>query len=240
MYEWLKSIVFPLLRISDTQPHPPAGYDPHESMQVMRATPNYLRYRLLYWKAYAFVWGASILALATVLLVVGKVWLWLVVPIIIVGTIKAAILYVTTRMDYEMRWYILTDRSLLIREGVWNIRETTLTFANAQNVHVIQGPLQRYFGFANVQVDTAGGGSGKAEQGVQSHRAVLRGIDNAGEVRDQILQLLRSQKSSGLGDPDDGRDRGHGGQVKSLGLNPVILQEVWEEARLLHARLRER
>jgi hypothetical protein len=92
-------------------------------------------------------------------------------------------------------------RDKWLRQGVWTIRELTLTFANVQNVHVLQGPVERIFGFSNVMLETAGGGSGQNEQRlVDPHRAVLRGIENPAEVRDLILNLLRRYKTAGLGD----------------------------------------
>ena len=39
------------------------------------------------------------------------------------------------------------------------MHETTISFENVQNVEVRQGPLQRYFGIADVVVQTAGGGA---------------------------------------------------------------------------------
>lgn len=203
-YAWLKDLVLPLLKITDAEPHPPAGHDPHDFMQIMRASPRYLSYRLFFWKVYALLWVVGVVGATTTVTVI-KPWLGLIaIPLALLALWKTAILYVTTRMDYEMRWYIITDRSLLIREGVWGTREITLTFANAQNVHVKQGPVQRYFDIWDIEIDTAGGGGKKKEeQGAQRHRAVLRGLEDPGPVRDQILELLRTHRSAGLGDPDD-------------------------------------
>ena len=33
MYEKLKSLIVQILKVEATQPHPPAGYDPHESIR---------------------------------------------------------------------------------------------------------------------------------------------------------------------------------------------------------------
>jgi hypothetical protein len=117
------------------------------------------------------------------------------------------------RLDYEMRWYIVTDRSLRIREGILGVREMTLTFANVQNIAVHQGPLQRLLGIADVVVRTAGGGGGASEShggsggtvGSSMHVGKLRAVDNAEMVRDLILERLRRFRDSGLGDPDDHR-----------------------------------
>jgi Predicted membrane protein len=67
--------------------------------------------------------------------------------------------YALLRIDWELRWYMTTDRSLRIREGTWRVREKTLTLTNVQNVTVHENPVQRLLGIANVRVRTAGGGT---------------------------------------------------------------------------------
>jgi hypothetical protein len=115
------------------------------------------------------------------------------------------------RLDYEMRWYIVTDRSLRIREGIFGVREMTLTFANVQNITIDQGPLQRLLGIADVVVRTAGGGGGASPHergrtiGSQLHVGTLRAVDDAKGVRDLVLDRLRHLRDAGLGDPDDRR-----------------------------------
>jgi uncharacterized membrane protein YdbT with pleckstrin-like domain len=116
--------------------------------------------------------------------------------------------YMLVRVDYEMRWYIVTDRSLRIRTGVWSVRESTLTFANIQQISVGQGPLQRLLGIYDLEVTTAGGGSGgghhgHAGQGQSMHQGFFHGIDNAPEIRTMMLERLRHLRDTGLGDPDE-------------------------------------
>lgn len=237
MYESVKRIIFPLLRLDAAGPHPPAGHEPHEQVQVLRAAPSYLRYRLFLWFLYAATWGTAVTIASIALLLTSPLGLLIVIPLLVVAAIKAAILYVVTRLDYEMRWYVLTDRSLLIRQGVWIVREITLTFANAQNVRVTQGPLQRIFGFSNVEVDTAGGGSRRHEdqKGLEfdPHRPVLRGLEKPGEVRTLIVELIRRGRSAGLGDPDEAPERAGDGGVR-------LLEDILAEAKLLRSALGER
>jgi hypothetical protein len=54
--------------------------------------------------------------------------------------------YLIARLDFELRWYMVTDRSLRIRSGIWSIQELTTTFANVQEVRVESGPLQKILG----------------------------------------------------------------------------------------------
>jgi membrane protein YdbS with pleckstrin-like domain len=115
------------------------------------------------------------------------------------------------RLDYLMRFYIVTDRSLRIRDGIRHVREMTMTYANIQEITIRQGPLQRLLGFADLRVRSAGGGalpevgSGEEEtEGKRSmHLAYFRGVDNAEEIRGVIRSHLSKLRDGGLGDPDD-------------------------------------
>lgn len=115
--------------------------------------------------------------------------------------------FAAVRLDYDYRWYLVTDRSLRIRTGIWKLQEITMSFANLQQVEMSQGPLQRLLGIADVRVTSAGGGGGKTEGSGKDHEsmheAVFHGVDNAGELRDLILDRLRRYREAGLGDPDD-------------------------------------
>ena len=241
MYEILKSVLLPLLKVPSGPPAPPPGHADGEFLKTFRASPAYLNYRLFYWSLYAVVWGLGVMVAAVFLLLAMGGWgVPLVILVVAFGVVKAGVLYVTTRLDYEMRWYILTERSLRLREGVWTIRELTLTFANVQNVHVLQGPVERIFGFSNIMLETAGGGAGQKEQRlVDPHRAVLKGIENPTEVRELILNLLRHYKTAGLGDHEDvlvGRDARDGGSGTA---SIELFSEIRDAARSLRQTLAE-
>jgi uncharacterized membrane protein YdbT with pleckstrin-like domain len=108
-------------------------------------------------------------------------------------------------LNFEKRWYLVTDRSLRVREGVTTVREMTVNFANIQNISISQGPVQRALRIADLRVDTAGGGGAvRGKQVTENlHTAWFRGIDNANEVRELIQQRLRQLKDSGLGDHEE-------------------------------------
>ena len=118
--------------------------------------------------------------------------------------------YLLVWFDYELRWYMVTDRSLRIRYGVWKVNESTMSFANLQQVEVQQGPLQRLLGLADVHVQSAGGGSGhdphRGHTEDSLHTGIFHSVDNATEIRDLILERLRHFRQAGLGDPDDHPD----------------------------------
>ena len=132
--------------------------------------------------------------------------------------------YFKQRLDYEMRWYIVTDRSLRIRDGIWSVEELTMTFANIQQIRVAAGPLQYLFRLADVEVSTAGGGSG-GPHSAKAHIAYFFGVDNAEEIRDLIVERLRLYRDSGLGDPD-GRRHPHTDDEKAGQAALAVLAET--------------
>ncbi len=122
--------------------------------------------------------------------------------------IQLPVTYAIRRLDWELRWYMVTDRSLRIRHGVWKISESTMSFANIQQVIVTQGPLQRALGLSDVRVQSAGGGDHANPHrqdgaGEDMHSGLFHGVTNGAEIRDLILARLRHFRESGLGDPDE-------------------------------------
>jgi uncharacterized membrane protein YdbT with pleckstrin-like domain len=156
--------------------------------------------------------------------------------------VQLPVTYVIARLDYELRWYMVTDRSLRIRYGVWKVAESTMSFANIQQVVVSQGPIQRLLGLADVKVQSAGGGSGHEHQKGQEddmHLGLFHSVNNAPEIRDLILERLRHFRESGLGDPDE-KSVPHA-SVPATGQTTTDLlaaaRELAAEARALRASL---
>lgn len=153
--------------------------------------------------------------------------------------------YFMARLEYEQHWYIVTDRSLRIRTGVLSLSESTMSFANLQQVEVKQGPIQNALGLADVRVQSAGGGSSHEEAGHDSlHTGVFHNVENAEEIRDLILTRLRAFRETGLGDPGESRQRAGEARsaprgVAAAALAPALeaARELLEEARALRAAL---
>lgn len=125
--------------------------------------------------------------------------------------VQFMVTYSLVRLEFEQHWYIVTDRSLRIRTGILRLQESTMSFANIQQVEIRQGPIQRLLGLADVCVRSAGGGGdmthdsqGHGQEG-SLHLGVFHGVDNAVEIRDLILERLRAFREAGLGDPEDKR-----------------------------------
>ena len=178
---------------------------------------------------------------------IAEEWPWWLFPIltvlewvgVLLYLIQIPITYAMARLDYELRWYIVTDRSLRIRAGLASMLESTMSFANVQQVVVSQGPLQRLLGISDLRVQSAGGGGDQHEKGGGDslHTGVFHGVDNANEIRDLILDRLRAFREAGLGDPEDARAVVHHAPA---GLTPAqsnvtlaAAQEVLQEARAL-------
>ena len=147
--------------------------------------------------------------------------------------------YMVRRLDYELRWYIVTDRSLRIRTGIIRLQESTMSFANLQQVEVKQGPLQRLLGLADVHVQSAGGAGGEDSHHGRSreslHTGIFHSVDNATDIRDLILERLRHFRQAGLGDPDDHHDRPAAPTLVSPADTLAAAHELLAEARALRA-----
>lgn len=214
MYSAFRNACERILRIP-RDPEPPPGDE--ASTRTFRAAPNYYKYLLAIWGVRAcgsifipcLVLAPTLIGLAISNKRVGHVAFVfvLVIGILILGFLLVLNLFglAVLKLEYEKRWYLVTDRSLRIREGVVFVREMTVNFANIQNISISQGPIQRLLKIADLRVDTAGGGGGSPanQAGQNLHTAWFRGIDNANDVRQLIQVRLQHLKDSGLGDPEE-------------------------------------
>lgn len=252
MFDRLRTTLLRWLRVP---PEPQAPFGDPASVQVFRAGRNYYRLKLLGW---IFSQAGAVVGLVAWLGFVfgmrGEVrkfagdWaelLWVVEGISVVAFIlQIPVTYAMVRLDYELRWYVVTDRSLRIRTGTWKVQEMTMSFANIQHVAVSQGPLQRLLGLADVQVRSAGGGGDQHAQPGQAesmHQGLFHCVDNAEAIRDLILERLRRFREAGLGDPeDDHAIHEEPGTVAPETQWNEELRAAIRELRLETGRLRER
>ncbi|MCU0305153.1 MAG: PH domain-containing protein [Thermoanaerobaculales bacterium] len=214
---WLASAIARFLKVP-AEPEPPAGSP--GSVRIFNAGRGYYRYRVVKWLVRQLGAGAGIVF--GVLFVMtdfdfggvpfGREAWQVIEAFAIAGyLVQLPFSFLLVGLDYRYRWYMTTDASLRIREGVTTVRERTMTFANIQNLALRQGPLQRLFGISDLQVRTAGGGgsessdeSGKGHSEADNmHLGYFRGVDDAEAIRDLILERMRRLRDSGLGDPDE-------------------------------------
>jgi len=213
MYSSFRNFCERLLLIP-RDPEPPPGDE--ASTRRFRAAPQFYKYLLLVWALksllalFILMWVgiAPVIGAFTLAKQGHKSGLWLLLIPAVIGMVLLllrAFALAMVRLDFEKRWYLVTDRSLRVREGIVAVREMTITFANIQNISISQGPIQRALGIADLRVDTAGGGAVNEAKhpGMNLHTAWFRGVDNANEVRELIQQRLRQFKDAGLGDHED-------------------------------------
>jgi membrane protein YdbS with pleckstrin-like domain len=177
---------------------------PGEHMQSLRPSEGFLRYlKFRFWVLLFVVDIALLIAWLGITAASFLIGLWLAPLALAIMVVPDIVAYAAIHLRYDTTWYAITHRSLRIRRGIWVIQETTITFENIQNISVESGPLERWFGIANVIVDTAGGRTEKSSHGKSRenfHRGIIEGIDHPDEIRDLILNRLRQSRSSGLGD----------------------------------------
>jgi hypothetical protein len=212
MREWLLR----MLRVPPRPTLPSAGPEP---VRVFRAAAAWLNYRRLRW--------AVTQAGALAGLLFGLYWLntmpdvlWtrffpsglgerigrLLVTLVEAGAWvgyagQAVGSLLLLRLDWDQRWYLVSDRSLRVREGLIRLHEKTTTFDNIQNVTIRQGPLQRLFGIADVEVKSAGGGGSKGDDGSERedlHTVWFRGVADAPAIRDTILRRVQQVREGRL------------------------------------------
>jgi len=215
MYSSFRQFCEQLLRIPP-EPEPPPGDE--AQTRLFRAAHKYYQYLLVLWAL-----KTALTVLITLVVLLGPMaamfanWAHLGQPVkvlffvaevvgLVVALGSAVFRLAFVRLDFDKRWYVVTDRSLRVREGIVQVREATVTFANIQNISISQGPLQRWLGISDLRVDTAGGGGAEARgaHGMPNlHTVWFRGVDNANEIKELMQRRLRQLKDAGLGDHEE-------------------------------------
>jgi membrane protein YdbS with pleckstrin-like domain len=207
----------------------------------MRPCDGWLRYRKVGFWIGLLSTALPLTAVWLILLGVRPVLaLWLLVPGLVVVLGSGLVGYVSIHLGYDTTWYVLSDRSLRIRRGVWTIHETTITFDNVQNVKITQGPLQRLFDFSDLVVETAGGGGSGPRQQLEhsSHVGLLEGVEAPNVLREQIMARVRASRSAGLGDEHDTAPAPPGSPAVWTPAHLEALREMASHVARLRARSR--
>ena len=219
MADAFRTLLLRLLRVP-ARPRPPAGES--DSVLTFRAAQRYFHYQATLWGLRQLVTLAALIAGTVFYQTVARGypaftrfsgWGWFELFAWVAFIVQLPVSFMLMRLSFEMRWYLLADRSIRIRDGMLVVRELTMSYANIQHISIRRNPLQRIFGLATVAVRAAGGGSGKPEPGKglgqQTHEALFEGVDNADEIREILRERIRRHRDSGLGDPDDVYDHEH-------------------------------
>ncbi len=237
VYSAVWHVLVRFFRVPEQPPTVPT--DAPQSVLTFRSAPGFLR--LMKFWFWLFMWIPDLLILGAwfaLLMVSVPLGVVLLVPALLLAIVPDILVYVAIHLRYDTTWYAISERSMRIRRGIWTIHEITITFENVQNIRVRQGPMQRWFGIADLVVETAGGGGGSTPgSGGQAHVGLIEGVADAAMIRDRILAQVKKSRSAGLGDDEHRLDRV--GSVRT-GDGPAwspahlaVLREIREAARSL-------
>jgi putative membrane protein len=134
-------------------------------------------------------------------------------PVLTGGAVVLAVLVVVALVAYELAYYRrfeyeLTDDSLDIYSGVFSRREREIPLRRVQNVDVTRSFVARLLGLAEVDVETAGGGSTEANL-----RYVSR--EEAQRLQEEVRARRAAGDDEGAEDDtelDEGEERAPRGQ----------------------------
>lgn len=214
-------------------PHQPPtllalGGEEIDSFRPARGFLDYLRFH--FWVVLALVDGGLLVLWMTLLARSPLAGLSTAPLFFLLIVVPDVVAWIAVQLRYDTTWYVMSGRSVRIRRGIWVIRETTATFENVQNVELKQGPLQRYFGIADLVIQTAGGGGAKDEKGeTNPHLALIEGVSDAERIRDVIMTKVRRSRRSGLGDEHD--DDAHHAPSGWSAEHVEVLRAIRDEVR---------
>ena len=188
----------------------------------------YLSYlKLYFWIVVVAVDLVLVAGWVAVLLSDTRLGLLLMIPVLVLAVVPDLLAYIAIHLRYDTMWYVMTDRSLRCRRGVWVILEHTITFENVQNVFVRRGPVQYLFGISTIVLETAGAAEGEGQnEFAVGNKAIMEGIDNPKEIRELIMERVRRSKSAGVGDERLSSPASRGWSVEHLRVLRQILGEV--------------
>jgi membrane protein YdbS with pleckstrin-like domain len=203
IYTGIWAVLVKWFRVPEKPPELPGGSA--DSARSFRPSEGFLRYlKFYFWFGLVIIDGLILVGWIAITIAIPWLGIVLAIPALALAVFPDIVVYIAIHLRYDTTWYVVSDRSLRIRRGIWLLHETTITYENIQNIRVTQGPLQRWYGIADVLVETAGGGgAASAEHGTSlgvMHRGLIEGVDNAHEIRDLILAHLRKTRTAGLGD----------------------------------------
>ena len=176
-----------------------------ELISARKPSLNYLQYLKFQLRLGMAIIAIPLVVGSIVLAALESGWFLVSTVAILLGLCFISLIAILAiHLRYDTMWYVFSDRSMRLRRGIWVIRESTITFENIQNVKVMQGPLQRWYGIADVVVETAGGGGGGSHAehggGLGMHSGVIEGVADASAIRDAIMNRVRMANTAGLGD----------------------------------------
>jgi len=209
MYHGIWLILVNIFKVPAEPPTLPTSKDGSPPL-AFKPDLGYLRYlRFFFWFFLILIDLSILVGWLAILIVLPVLGIILAIPALILAVVPDIFAYIALHLRYDTTWYVISDRSLRIRRGIWLIHETTITFENVQNITISQGPVQRYFGISDLIIDTAGGGGGGSHGSdgsgnslMNANRGIMAGLADAESIRNLMMQKLRAVRSTGLGDEE--------------------------------------
>ena len=100
---------------------------------------------------------------------------------------------------YRSMKFSITGEHVIVEKGVWWKKETTIPFERITNVDKTQDPFERYYKIGKIHVQTAGAGGVEAAKA----EAVIQGIKNRDEVKEEIKDRIRIKKGEPMPKADE-------------------------------------
>jgi membrane protein YdbS with pleckstrin-like domain len=200
MYRGIWSVLTGWFRVPEKPPTLPVGEG--ETLLSFHPSRRYLYYLMLYfWIAFVLVDVAILIGWLIVFAVNRALAMLLALPALALAILPGIVAYIMIHLRYDTMWYVMSERSLRCRRGIWTILEHTITFENVQNVLVRRGPVQYFLGISTILIETAGASESEGDDKFAvGNKAIMEGIDNPEEIRALILEKVRRSRSAGLGD----------------------------------------
>jgi membrane protein YdbS with pleckstrin-like domain len=226
IYRGVWGALVDVFRVPDRPPTLPGRFG--TPVRTFQPSEGFLRWlKFHFWLILALIDGA-ILAGWILIYVNSPTWGYiLALPAALIAIVPDIFAYIAIHLRFDTTWYVMSERSIRIRRGIWVINEVSITFENVQNVRVSQGPLQRFFGVADVVIETAGAGGG-GESGGAANQGRIEGVSDAPAIRDQVMGYVRQSRSAGLGDEQSER-------LLSPGWTPAHIEALREIRDLIKA-----
>jgi hypothetical protein len=137
---------------------------------------------------------------------------------------------------YHTLRYRLDEEGIHMKVGILFRRETNLTYARIQDIHLRSGVLQRWLGLASVQIQTASGSAGP--------ELVIEGFKEYEMIRDFLYTRMRGYQArtvsppaaAGAGAPPAAAAPSAGGEAEMVTLLLGIRDELRRTRELLESR----
>lgn len=229
IYRGIWRILVEWFRVPDKPPMLPSAM--RGELRVFHPSRRFLTYlKVVFWLALVLV-DAAILAGWMVLYWQSAFWAWaLALPTLVLAIVPDIIAYIALHLMYDTIWYAVSERGVHLRRGIWVITEHTISIANIQNVSITRDPLEQILGIATLVVETAGASAAEDANSLSvGNRVIMIGLDNANEIRELLMSKVGASRSSGLGDPSEGRRT-----VQWNATDLALLREIRDEVAAGH------